>query len=461
MGVRRTNNRDLFLLGAILAPLVLAVIGSRWLSRIEVGPVYFLDIVLAVSSFSLLFFGKFSLSGLPRVAKFSLGMVGALVLISFARLLLGEVSRDALVDFAPFLYFAYAVLLVVFGREILTIEYRRIDTVIYSALLFHSVWVFFVSFTSSARLELGSFEVSIRPDFDGMLCGALAAASLSRFIHVSGQSKLAYAVVSVLAALQSGLSGSTAAYIALIAMMIFVVIGTLAMRKSGLKVSTPWNRAIGGLALAAVACLLPLVDGLGNQARDLTEISRALQTDPAQGRSPANSTELENSDIDQVESPGGGTAAARLNAWVTLSKWLVTSGDRLYFGTGMGSDYFEASGALERLVGNPELAKYVTKHPHNFLLHIWAVHGVVVALAMSLAFLWLLMTSLGKNRHFAIWSVLFVGTITTSMFGVVFEAPFGAVVLATCVGAMISHIPNSGGLTYRERSRLSSSETDK
>lgn len=135
------------------------------------------------------------------------------------------------------------------------------------------------------------------------------------------------------------------------------------------------------------------------------------------------------------EEETAGTTLARKVAWRDVYHYTTRKTTRMVFGVGFGPNFMQSAGALELLSGGiPGL-----RAPHNILLNTWArlgliglvLHLALLALALVAAGRYVLSSGAGRGIG---WVVLTLAFTIAAMFGVVFEAPFGALPYAFAVG---------------------------
>lgn len=426
------------LYGAILLPMFFAVAGSRWFAKIPVGPVFVLDITMLIAglAFLVLVLRRHSIQhGISRPLLIVLFLFWGYATI---RLFLGELSLTALRDYAPFLYSLY-VLLIVAGFRLSKLELSHFfNQVMFLALFIHWGWMNFLylerHFFSDEEWHLFGL-ISIRADFDGMLVGLLAAGLLFRALRQSGARRMMLVALAACIGLQAGLLGSTAAYLATVAMFLAAVILSAMRRDSGDQENNAFRVPILGLsAVAVVTGGAILFEGA---SLELVQIANTVASSGTFG------FQNMNNGLD-AERPTevSGTAKARLDAWVALLAWLFAYPLRALLGVGFGVDYLREAGALIPLVGEAvSQTSEATRHPHNFVLHLSALLGAPFAIICVVLLLWIGVVAFLNVTRQGLTPLPFFGLLgisVISLFGVVFEAPFGAILIWGLIGVTLA-----------------------
>jgi O-antigen ligase len=408
----RVSSRQ-YLVGSLAVALLL--FGTRWASHAGAGPVFVADVLLATAAVNVAV-SWWLLR--PRLQGSLLPLFGVFALAAWAALRFAmqpELTMDAIRDLAPYAYATVALLAglaLAWSRP----EDRRLTaTLFFAALGAHAVWVLGVRFLPLSALRLpevapGVAVFSTRSDVDTALVGVLAACLLLAFFKGGRWANRALAGY---AACWSAVvvSGSRAGFLGAALCSLFVLCGPL------------WSRATSSPRRMALIALSPLVAATLVLALPSTSIGqRLLSTLPFidYGGAPSSSA-LE----------GQGTANARAASWSRLVEYNVGDSSRNLFGVGFGPDYMADSGAIVLLVGKDPQS--TTRAAHSFWLGTWSRVGIVGLVSFSVV-VWAALRNAWRLRRRAasdplllVASLVVVGLLAPFSFGVVLEAPFGAI----------------------------------
>ena len=433
----------------LLVPTAAAIVGSRWFSKIAFGPLFALDVLLVPALFSgivlsWIFRREFTLKNWMVFASLLL-----LPGLALARILsLEDVSRTVLRDGYPFLVLAYgavAGLALSQGSRLIMNDLKYVLT---SSLVIHWLWVSLAMIAAQFYSHLG-FGSRIRADLDGMLIGALAAALLL-FPASSRFKKIALIAVGMLLVAQLSLLGSRAAFVATVIMMILAAV----LRYRSTETWLPRNRA-GRLFAPVLVALVGGAIGIGNSAalqEKFVGLFDVAISPPAYVEGPTNQAGANEKQPAHM-SEDYGTTLARLNSWNQLIYYSRTEG-KLLAGFGPGSDYFHDSGAAALLLGEgPAKEPDASRHPHNILLSSVGLFGIPATLYLTALIIGAGASGLRSGRDtlpLQLAEILLCGYVATSLFGVIFEGPYGAVPISWLIGFLFLGVT---GLNGAERER--------
>ena len=141
---------------------------------------------------------------------------------------------------------------------------------------------------------------------------------------------------------------------------------------------------------------------------------------------------------------GSGTIRARLDSWSAIFAWQFKDVTLVLFGAGFGSDYFVDSGGREQLMGKGKIVEGENRWPHNALVTVSATLGFPVMVFLfaliSIAFFRLFFRSVwGGDELSLAAAVTLAGVAVASLFGVIFENPWGSILIAWAMGIAYSN----------------------
>lgn len=424
----------LFLVAASL-PALLAIFGSRWFSKIEVGPIYALDVALVLSSLLI----AVAFRKKPFFDKFDLMLAGAFLLLpvfALARMPWGDLSREAFLDLYPWVVLIHGLLIALAVRRSGSLSQNALSTAVFVALWAHFAWV---QLRVHGLMPLEALPDDFfwpRPDLDGTLIGVLAAAVFLRATRKPALRRWIGFGASFLIIIAAGtFSGSRAILVAtILAILSITVAEGLRRREEG------WWIAIR-IVVAGVVLLgssLSLVFSLNSGV--LTKFTDQLV---AVSENTLDQEQPQTSENPLDQGSRSGTANARWNAWETVITYTFDSPQKVLLGSGPGSDYLAKSGAAERLLGGARAAEPdASRHPHNVAIHTLGLLGLpasiffcaLVATAAVLSFRHS-MQEVNHLRELAFILLLALGS--AALLGVIFEAPYGAVPISWALGILL------------------------
>jgi O-antigen ligase len=388
---------------------------GRWGSYLLPGPPYIGDLVLTcVVGERIIAAGRRRQALNLGTVELTLGVTcGLLVAWSCIRFLYGSVSVNSIRDVAPY---AYAILVFLTPRERPTQEQRRkMENVMYAALLFHAAWVtlaitakgFVASLPTLGGGQAQFFQV--RQDVDSTICGVMLVYCLYRAI--SGRRPWLNLAI---AAWQVGIifgdySRSALAGCAM-QLLVFLLLTPAArqvIRRYGARMVVP-----------LLLILLPVGIYVGTQSGPVKRLSQAgnsfIPIVPTKGDPTGGAT---------------GTARARRLAWQAIEIYIEQNNTRDWTGVGFGPDFLHDSGGDILLLGG---STEDVRQPHDYVINTWARLGLI-GLIMIIAIAAFAIRNIGKlgrspqlDGMDIIAIAVAVGLSVSACYGVVLESPFGA-----------------------------------
>lgn len=412
------------------AAVALMLASTRWGSYIGVSPLFLTDVLIVAAILDRLI-ARSRYPALPVLPGFRSGPPTLLmVLLAYvvARMLLSgsyAFSVTWLRDGAPYLY---AVLGVVSAHAIARAPRLSLDRTMkwmWWALVFHLVWVCGVGVVGSTGALaaphpfFGGGIFQARPDIDsavlGITAGLLVRRALlgqRRGLAVLGLGGVAFAAASFT---------SRAGFIAIAVCCVlafgysYAASGRRSLRRIGMALTVP-------VVLFAVATVLP----------STTVGSRLVATiDPSKASSVAQENAV-------------GTTDARKKTWDGVITWTTDDSTRTLVGAGMGIDFLAASGTLQYLEGTDYEN---VRSPHDYFIGSFARLGLV-GLGLILAVVLSLMrraysfrTRIAEDELLTFAALTVFAIVSVASFGVVLEAPFGAVPFWWAAGLLLALVP--------------------
>ena len=413
------------LVALVFGPVAVVIVGSRWLSQVPVGPIFVYDVLMAVTCGLALGFLIHRRREVSRRRYIASSVLLVFPLIATLQLVRSGFSLEALREFAPYLYLVFGWVVFLLVPFLSATSLRRGFHVIGGALGVHFLWAVAVRRVPGVEpLGLGDVTVfGLRPDIDSTLTGVFAAYLLVLAITVNTRVtvQLALLASAILIGLDAATFGTRAGHLAAVA-------------------------ALGGVVIHAV------IAHWGNRTRLLIATAAATTVTVTSAAVPLAFSNLAEGYIGalNVVSPPkqpsalvSGTARARWASWEQLLDWIFVEPSRWAQGVGFGTGYMEESGALVKLLGPLEGLDTEGVGPHNFLLFVLATMGIFFLIGFCALIVFALLRGVlafrGESAQtFALAFSLALGLIVSSIFGVVFEAPHGAIPLAWALGFLLS-----------------------
>lgn len=397
-----------------VAVVAVMLTGGRWLSHMQVGPLYIGDMLLAAAFLHALWW--IPLSGKPhRRIHWPGGALALLLLVTVAHLLTVQGDlRTAARDAAPFVYAAIAYLAASGYQRAGAQGRNRTVRLLHIALVLHLAWVVVATLAPAfvATLpEVGRTRVfEIRTDFDVAVLGVLAGLSILRIRQ--GRIWLHTGVAA--AALVTGLAQVNRA--GLFSCCACVLVAILLRAGKGGRI-TPRAVLLSTTALLTVVVALPLSPAgqrLLALGTDTTATQEAVQN-------------------------AHGTTRARLFAWERVVTYTLDDPVRTAVGVGFGPDFLQESNGdlpIGRGMG--------VRSPHNYLVTVFARLGVVgLVLVVSIVTSLLLITIRTIRRGppdelTSLCVLLVISLLIVALLGVILESPFGAAPFFWAAGILLA-----------------------
>lgn len=449
------RNKELWLIpGAVAVSYLL--FGTRWISHIGVFPFYVSDLLLFTGIFFVLWAFKnktkpFSISVLSLI---SLCLLGILVCWSAGIYFTSSPSLSGLRDVAPYLY-VVAAFLGFFGVAISSDRQIRLTlTFVYFALLGHFVWLLFAThlpqvFSKLAytNKELGIRLFSPRGDVDIALVSififfnALTVYQSKKF----GAKTVTLILLSAISTWLVCTSSTRAGILSLLLLAIWTFWIIFVNRVKLSNIFKLQNIILMVVVILSILIALPTSAAVTRSlpASQVIEVGQYFDSETSsEATSEATSEVASNVSVQPIS--GIGTAQARLNSWQVLFDWIQREPKRFFFGEGFNANIMHTSGAGVALLGeqSPELPSL--RAPHNFVLNSWAHLGIVGVFLFLLCCICFVLSSLPrhrvKNNQSAsyLFSLIPIGLLVPSLFGVILEAPFGAIPFWWAIGCVIA-----------------------
>lgn len=422
-------------------PAILALGGSRWISRIEVGPIFFLDWFLILSSVVAFL----TLSGRGSLDKVDFVLVlPFLILPVFAVLVSDFLSPSELFfrDLYPYLSLGFGGIVALMVRRMNSGEQKAIAVLLLLALTIHWVWVSLLRIlTSNSQGQ----EVGLswfRPDIDGALIGVILIIGIFYSVQRGPMVMVGVGIASTIIIIQVSSFGSRAAVVA----TIFGGIWTLGV----LLVGNPHMR-IARLARFSIGSGILLLGGMISllAVQDFQERSTAVLVAVADSRIEGNETQPitdsglpREEDVDKLFQSGAGPALARLRAWEVVLSATASEAGTLFIGSGLGSSFFTDSGAAAELLGvSAAESEGASRHSHNMFVGLAGLLGLPAAIYLLLIIAFAQRIA-GRYDHneamlLKVSSVAILNVLTVaSFFGVIWEGPYGAIPMSFSIGIL-------------------------
>lgn len=411
--------------------LVVIMGASRWGTQIGHHPIYVSDVLITLSILHVLLLHAATArrskvlqqSVVPRrtaglLLTAFLGYAALRILLSFGQSPVVDWARDS----APFLYAALAYLS---AHSIATSTRSAREAtmkLLWIALLFHLAWVLLMVATGNNAV-LGFkpplFEVApfqLRHDFDGALIAILAGLAL-RDLMLGRRVWRMGLLLGLCSAAVAGLP-SRASLIGLMLALSFAALLTFAATPRLSKKRVFFITTIPVVLTAAIVGLISTTPGL----RLLATINPALASNAAQ--------------VNAL-----GTRNAREQAWRLVIDWTNESPLRALFGGGFGNDFLTQSGAVSIIEGT---AYTGVRSPHDYFVGVFARLGwvgLVLAVALVARLIGIILrhrAMIASEPVLFFAAIVVVAIIPVALFGVVLEAPFGAIPFFWSAGVLLT-----------------------
>jgi hypothetical protein len=417
--------------GTLAVALLLA--GTRWASYIGMSPLFLTDVLIVAAIADRILSRSLAREvGAQAPAPVRTGYRADLpklvvVLVAYAVLRMvfsnGEVGTvDWFRDGAPYLYAALALFSAHACARATPRGIERTMTWLWRALVAHLIWVCVITVIgpehaiTSSLPGFGAGLFTPRPDIDSAVLGITGGLFLRRFLL--GDRRL-LSLVGLLAVFLGATGFTTRAGFIAVALccvvafcFAYVAIGRASLKRAGLTLLVP-------AVLVVAAVLLP----------STTVGSRLAATvEPSSATAAASENAV-------------GTTDARKKTWKGVLEWTTADQSRIVFGTGMGTDFLAASGTLKYLEGTDYEG---VRSPHDYFIGSFARLGLVGLGLLVSTMLVLLRRLVVFRRRIASEELLvaaaliLIAIVSVASFGVVLEAPFGAVPFWWAAGIVLS-----------------------
>jgi O-antigen ligase len=397
---------------------------TRWGSYIGVSPLFLTDILVAGAVVRILLASPRHRVRQPTFSGWTglLAVFLAYVVIRMATSTGWVFTQTWLRDGAPYLYGVLGLMSAAAISRSTSEERQRTMTWIWRALIFHLIWVACVgglghnAFLEHPRPFLGNGIFALRPDVDTAIVGVTAALLLRRVLI--GQSR-GRALIGLLLVAVTLLNVVTRA--GFIAVLVCAVVGFGAAYAASHG---------SGLRRAGMVLAVPLVIIAGVEAVPATKAGARLMAtiQPSDAMTTGQANAL-------------GTSHARQLVWSGVINWTLADRSRATFGTGMGPDFLAESNTLQYLEGTTYTG---VRSPHDYFVGSMARLGLV-GLALIVALIVRLMRQVLRYRRriahdelLTAATLIVAAVVTVASFGVVLEAPFGAVPFWWSAGLLLA-----------------------
>lgn len=418
------NTHAKFLTGAVVVGFLLAF--TRWGSYLGTGGLFLTDAILLVTLIHHI------VDSIQRGKSNVIGS-GSVVLAAFlvwgaARAITSPwpFALTTLRDLAPYFY---AVLGVLAARSLVgstEADRQKSARFIVWSLRIHLWWFSLVTLVPEIIEHTPLIQSTVRflsprPDVDVALVGVYAAWLLLQALR-DGEMRPTIALSLVFSWTIIFQGGTRAGLLGAATALIFAL--WVAFRSSDVTV----RRKL------AAAALIPLLTFPAVALFPQSAIGQRLQATFQQSPS----------------TPGAGTASARANAWPLVIDYVSETNTRLLVGVGFGPNFMVESGAEAVMLG--EESQDSTRSPHNYWLGTLARLGSIgvfffgLVLAVTLRRVWQLRLALAAEPLLFLSATLCLALIAPFSFGVVLEAPFGAIPFFWAVGLLLAapKVSNNG-----------------
>jgi hypothetical protein len=412
-----------------VSAVALALAGGKWGARLGIPPIFPIDVLL-LFAFVHAVAGAAVLGTLRPQANAHRSWPGytvtALLVYVTLRFAMGpDHSLTAIRDYAPY---AYAIIAFLSARAYYVSGHtnrERTARLLNVALLCHLAWVAFATVLPTVAQHGPVIDDSqnlrifqVRLDSDGLLVGLTGALYFVRYLRHGGKWRLLIALGSF------GLVLSLASRAALLGTVVATLL-SLGIFSAGTA-----RTGVAQKRWSAVLAVLPAFIVLSAAALPMTTAGSKLLA--GIGLIEATSP---------VETGGIGSQQARIGTWGRIERHVSGSGNQMT-GVGFGPNFMLDSGASVVLLHSENEA---VRSPHNFLVGTYARLGAI-GLSLVLALTTGIVAAIYRVRRRAadddlllICCLIPPAVFVTAAFGVVLEAPFGAVPFFWASGVLLTH----------------------
>lgn len=419
----RTDPKARVLVGTAAVVLMLAT--TRWGSYIGESPLFLTDLLVAGAVVRALFTsGRGKADRQPGFVSPPMLLVLFLVYVGIRMLFSGPyvLTQTWLRDGVPYLYAVLGLLSAASVSRATAESRARTMTWIWRGLIFHLAWVAAAGLLGglgalqSPHAFLGEGLFSVRPDVDSAILGVTGGLMIRRLLI--GQTRVWCMLGLALVVGTMTTEATRAGFIALLVCGVVAFAYSYAathdrmLRRAGILLAVP-------LVIAAVVAVIPATKA---GARLLATVEPASATTVAQ-------------------EGAIGTSHARRLVWAGVIDWTLETQSRTIVGAGMGPDFLTESHTVQYLEGT---TYENVRSPHDYFIGSFARMGLVglgLIVMLVLKTLWQMVAHrrrIGEDELLTGVSLIAVGVLVVASFGVVLEAPFGAVPFWWSVGILLA-----------------------
>jgi O-antigen ligase len=403
--------------------VVLMLAATRWGSYIGLSPLYLTDALVAVAVCGMLMFPGQRLARQSGYLRPPLLVIVFLCYVVVRMMSSGSwvLTQTWLRDGAPYLYAVLALMAGASVARTTALDRQRTMVWIWRGLVFHLLWMCAVAFLgdpaklAAPHTPFAQGLFSIRPDIDTAILGVTGGLLLRRILigEARGRGFVVLGLVIATLTHESTRAGLIAVLVCLVVTFMYAYAAThnQALRRVGMVLVVP-------LVIAAAIAAVPTTKA---GARLLGTIQPSTVT----------TTSQENAI---------GTSHARRLVWHGVISWTLASRSRALYGVGMGTDFLAESDTLRYLEGT---TYQNVRSPHDYFVGSFARLGLV-GLALILALMVRLLRQMlrhrrriGEDELLTCSSLIVVAIAVVASFGVVLEAPFGAVPFWWAAGILL------------------------
>jgi O-antigen ligase len=417
-------------LAGVLA-VMLAVAGGKWGAYLGVPPIFLADILIFLAIIHHFLSRSAHTEPTSSFRENHPGMLLLYLYLAWAtsRFVAGmRIDLNALRDFAPFLYVAVG-LLAASSLALSSQQTRNLTSqLLLWALGFHAAWVFMVSVVASdlplkMPIMPGSQEfhfLGLRPDFDSAMVGVFSGWLILQIIRSNHTAWSAVALIACLSTFASDtLLLSRAGALGAITCLILTVFVTRHDARA-----TRGRKAVFVLLLPIFLIVILVV-------APFTAIGQRMI-----GTFGGSSSSI-------VQADAAGTTEARSQTWKFLTDYVTESAQRSVVGVGFGPNFMFESGASYLLIGSRGDTAADPRSPHNYWVTVMTrlgVPGLLLFAALMAAVMTKgrrLISSMPDEPLLFLAGLIVLSLLFPFTFGVILEAPFGAIPFFWSVGILL------------------------
>lgn len=420
--------------------------GSRWISYLKIGPFFITDVLILLAlmfTFSNIVRRKRERLLFPAITSLW-AICLFLAWVTLRYIFNFDLSFETLRDLAPYVYAFVGIIAAV--DYVMSSSQTKKNTValLYTSLSLHVLWV---GLSKIANYKYDSVFIDfskkvqyfgIRPDIDVALIGLFITITVIGAIHFK---------LNIGLKILAGVSLFFSSYIVCLfdtRAGFTTVFLTLAVGIYFSKMFSSRNASKTTNLFALSAYLLIILFGVIIASPKMTVFERITGAFTVIGDKTTD-MDIEVSSIDSetlgvtnsstgvFPDNGEGTTGARIAAWTNLTKWNISEPVRLIWGVGFGSNFMLDSGTTLELLGQINDKTLQVRSPHNFLLGTFTRLGLVGLFLFLIIFAFVAkqfvtISNQKQPKQLVLFALLIIISVAaTSMLGVVFETPFGAI----------------------------------